>query len=189
MALSCQRTVASRDTGRASATSEQTIDNRNNFKERTMKTAAMLTMVGSLMFCSSLLGQASKGSDSAMVTNVAKASASADKQQQLIIWTSGDREVALKMVFMYALNCKKRSWMDNVRLLIWGPSGKLLIEDSELQKYLNELKEAGVELYACKGCADLYGISDKLSALGVNVMYTGKMLADMQKDGWHVLSF
>ena len=78
--------------------------------------------------------------------------------------------------------------MDNVRLLIWGPSAKLLIEDKELQKYLTELKSAGVELYACKGCADMYGISDKLSALGINVMYTGKMLADMQKEGWSILT-
>ena len=47
----------------------------------------------------------------------------------------------------------------------------------------------GVELYACKGCADMYGISDKLIDLGVTVMYTGKMLADLQKEGWHILSF
>ena len=113
---------------------------------------------------------------------------SVEKNQQLILWISGDREVALKMVFMYALNCKKHSWMNNVRLLIWGPSGKLLTEDAELQKYLSELKNAGIELYACKGCADLYGISDKLTELGVTVMYTGKMLADLQKNGWFILS-
>ncbi len=113
---------------------------------------------------------------------------SVEKDKQLILWTSGDREVALKMVFMYTLNCKKRSWMNDVRLLIWGPSGKLLTEDAELQNYLNELKKAGVELYACKGCADMYGISDALTKLGVTVMYTGKMLADLQKAGWFVLS-
>lgn len=112
----------------------------------------------------------------------------AGKNQQLILWTSGDKEVALKMVFMYSLNCKKHSWMDNVRLLIWGPSGKLLSEDPELQKYLNDLKNAGVELYACKACADMYGISDKLTNLGVTVEYTGKMLADLQKEGWFILS-
>ena len=109
--------------------------------------------------------------------------------RQLIVWTSGDREVALKMVFMYAYNCKKQGWMDNVRLLVWGPSGRLLVEDKELQKYLGKLRKVGVELYACKGCADMYGISPKLAKLGVNVMYTGTMLADLQKDGWHVLTF
>ena len=109
-------------------------------------------------------------------------------RQQLILWTSGDREVALKMVFMYAYNCKKRGWMDTVRLLVWGPSAKLLSEDVELQEQLKGLKEVGVELYACKGCADLYGVSDKLSALDIDVMYTGTMLAELQQQGWHVLT-
>jgi hypothetical protein len=110
------------------------------------------------------------------------------KQNQLILWTSGDREVALKMVFMYSYYCKKRAWMDTVRLLVWGPSSKLLTEDTELQEKLKELKQEGVEMFACKACADLYGVSDKLEQLGVTVKYTGTMLADLQKQGWHVLS-
>jgi hypothetical protein len=121
-------------------------------------------------------------------TAVDDSTISFDKCQQLILWTSGDREVALKMVFMYAYNCKKYSWMDNVRLLVWGPSGKLLVEDAELQEQLTELKEIGVELYACKACADLYGISDKLEKFGITVMYTGKMLAELQKAGWFILT-
>jgi hypothetical protein len=46
-----------------------------------------------------------------------------------------------------------------------------------------------VELYACKACADQYGISDKLAGFGLNVMYAGTLLADAQKEGWHVLTF
>jgi hypothetical protein len=114
--------------------------------------------------------------------------APASKQKQLILWTSGDREVALKMVFMYSYYCKKNSWMDTVRLLVWGPSSKLLSEDTVLQEKLKDLKQVGVELYACKACADLYGVSDKLKQLGITVMYTGEMLAELQKSGWHVLS-
>lgn len=109
-------------------------------------------------------------------------------RQQLILWTSGDREVALKMVLMYAYNCKKRGWMDTVRLLVWGPSSKLLSEDEELQEQLEGLKEVGVELYACKACAEMYGVSEKLAGLGIDVQYTGKMLAELQQQGWHVLT-
>jgi len=108
---------------------------------------------------------------------------------QLIVWTSGDREVALKMVFMYTYNCQKRKWMDKVRLLVWGASTKLLSEDKELQEEIKKIKETGVELWACKGCADLYGVSKKLESLGIDVHYTGKELADMQKNGWYVLTF
>ena len=109
--------------------------------------------------------------------------------KQLIIWSSGDREVALKMVFMYTYNCQKRKWMDKVRLLVWGTSTKLLSVDQELQEGIKKMKEAGVELWACKACADLYGVSKKLESLGVKVHYTGKLLADMQKNGWFVLTF
>ena len=146
-----------------------------------------LTRVLCLIAALSLAGGALPAADQ----TVAKADAEVDaaRTKQLIVWTSADRDVALKMVFMYTYNCKMRGWMDQVRLLVWGPSGKLLTEDEELQKSLATLKAEGVELYACKGCADLYGISDKLAALDINVMYTGTMLADAQKDGWHVLTF
>ena len=115
--------------------------------------------------------------------------AEAEVSRQCIVWSSGDREVALMQVFMYAYNCKLRGWMDEVRLLVWGPSAKLLSVDSELQAKLSQLKEVGVELLACKGCADAYGVSAALEELGVTVRYTGKDLADMQKTGWHVLTF
>lgn len=58
--------------------------------------------------------------------------------------------------------------MDNVRLLVWGPSGKLLVGDKELQQQLGELRKLGVELYACKACADLYGISGELTKRGTS---------------------
>ncbi len=141
-----------------------------------------------VIFYFSLFGQTSKKESSAAIKTVPKTETSLTKHNQLILWTSGDRETALKMVFMYAFNCKKYSWMDTVRLIVWGPSQKLLVEDKDLQKQFNLLKNEGIQLYACKGCADLYGIADKLTNLGVKVIYIGKMLADLQKEGWHILS-
>jgi len=74
------------------------------------------------------------------------------------LWTSGDREVALNMVFMYTRNAKLRGWWNEVKLIVWGPSAKLLSADQELQKQLEGLKQAGVQLVACKACADNYGV-------------------------------
>ena len=39
-----------------------------------------------------------------------------------VLWTSGDREVALKMALMYTLNAKSRGWWREVRLRqrLWG---------------------------------------------------------------------
>ena len=61
--------------------------------------------------------------------------------QLLIVWTSGDPDVAHKMVFMYANNAQKNGWWDQVTLLIWGPSAKLSSEDKDIQASLKEMKE------------------------------------------------
>jgi hypothetical protein len=73
--------------------------------------------------------------------------------------------------------------------VVWGPSSKLLAGDLELQEGIRQMKEAGVELLACKACSDMYGVSDKLAALGVDVKYMGVPVTDMLKSGWTSLTF
>jgi hypothetical protein len=106
-----------------------------------------------------------------------------------VVWTSGDRDVALKMVFMYTFNAKKNGWWKDITLLIWGPSAKLLSEDKELQDYLKKMQEIGVIIVACKACADSYGIADKLTELGINVRYAGTELTNYIKENRHVVTF
>jgi hypothetical protein len=107
----------------------------------------------------------------------------------VVVWTSGDREVAIKMVYMYTYNAKKNGWWDNIRFIVWGPSSKLLSEDKELQDYTQKMKDAGVEVFACKACADMYGVSEKLEELGLEVKYIGKDLTEMLQGGWTHLAF
>ena len=112
-----------------------------------------------------------------------------DSEKLVIIWTSGDREVALKMVFMYTYNAKKYKWWEDLTLLVWGPSAKLLSEDKELQDYIKKIIESGVVVKACKGCSDMYGVSEALEELGINVYYTGKELTEYIKEGRNILNF
>ena len=112
-----------------------------------------------------------------------------DKSKLLVVWTSGDKEVAMKMVYMYTYNAKKQGWFDEVRFLIWGPSSRLLAADKELQEYLGRMKEEGVELLACKACADMYGVSDRLAEMGVDVQYMGRPFTDMLKSDWATVTF
>ena len=101
----------------------------------------------------------------------------------VVLWTSGDREVALKMAFMYTFNSKRFKWgWKNVTLVVWGPSAKLLTEDKELQERIFDMKERGVKLQACKKCSDLYRVSDDLRRLGIEVKYMGKPLTDYLRD-------
>jgi hypothetical protein len=106
----------------------------------------------------------------------------------VVLWTSGDRDVANKMVIMYTLNSKLRGWWKDVTLVVWGPSAKLLSEDKELKEKTQLMKEAGVELLACKACADQYGVSEVLSQLGITVIYMGEPLTEYLKAGVKVLT-
>ena len=111
-----------------------------------------------------------------------------EKDKLVVVWTSGDKEVAMKMVFMYTYNAQKYEWWKDITLLVWGPSAKLLSEDKELQDYVKEMSEIGVNLLACKGCADQYGVSEKLEEIGVTVKYTGVDLTNFIKER-HVVTF
>lgn len=106
-----------------------------------------------------------------------------------VLWTSGDKDVAIKMVFMYTYNAKKAGWWDEVNFIIWGPSSKLLSEDTELQEYLLKMKKEGINIFACKACADMYGVSSKLEELGIDVKYMGKPLTNYLKSDYKVITF
>lgn len=113
-----------------------------------------------------------------------------EKQDSLVVvWSSGDREVALKMAFMYTFNAKAKGWWKDVRLIVWGPSAKLLSQDAELQDYIKRMKEVGVILEACKACAELYGVSVKLEQLGIDVYYIGETLTTYLQEGRKIITF
>jgi len=114
---------------------------------------------------------------------MAREKKSSKPDELVVLWTSGDREVALKMAFIYTYNSTRFKWgWKNVTLVVWGPSAKLLVADTELQEHVIEMKEAGVKLLACKKCSDLYGVSDDLRRFGIEVKYMGKPLTDYLRD-------
>lgn len=141
-----------------------------------------LTFIFSLMTISSFAQDLNKSSSMAN-ENIA------NEEKLVVVWTSGDRDVALKMVFMYTFNAKKNGWWKDITLLVWGPSAKLLSEDKDLQDYVKKMQDVGVHTVACKACADSYGVADKLTELGVTVRYAGKELTNYIKEKRHVVTF
>ena len=105
-----------------------------------------------------------------------------------VLWTSGDIEVAKKMVFMYVFNAKKQNWFENVTFIVWGPSSRLLSENKSLQEEIKKFIKEDIKVEACKACADEYGVSNKLEDLGIDVKYMGKPLSDYLKKGMKVLT-
>jgi len=111
-------------------------------------------------------------------------------EQLAIVWTSGDPDVAHRMVLMYGHAAKTSGWFDEVTLIVWGPSSRLLAADKDLQRKLKEMQDDGVVLQACIVCADSYGVTEKLRELGIEVKSMGRPLSDLVKDReTHVLTF
>ncbi len=141
-----------------------------------------VTVIGASLFIADATAQSANAAQSDETTSVPAA------EKLVILWTSGDRDVALKMVFMYTFNAMRNNWWEDITLVVWGPSAKLLTEDEELQDYLKRIMESGVTVKACKGCADLYGVSGNLEELGITVLYIGKEFTDYIKEGREVLT-
>ena len=112
-----------------------------------------------------------------------------EKQQLAVIWASGDPEVAEKICLMYTHNASLQWWFDEVVLIVWGPSARLLAENLVLQERVRRMIEDGVKLEACIACANMYGVADQLSALGIEVKGMGSVLSGYLKDNWKVLTF
>lgn len=107
----------------------------------------------------------------------------------LIVWSTGEVEVAKKMVLLYSSVILPRGYWDEAHLMIWGPSAKLLVENTELQEMVAKVKETGVKLSCCVVCSDDYGVTKQLENLGVEAIHTGEIMTDALKNDWKVITF
>ncbi len=115
---------------------------------------------------------------------------SASEKKITIVWTSADPDVAHRMVLMYGHAAKKAGWFDEVRLIVWGPSARLLAGDKDLQKKLAAMKADGVILQACIVCADSYGVTETLRGFDIEVKPMGAPLSELILDpSVHVVTF
>lgn len=105
-----------------------------------------------------------------------------------VLWTSGDPDVAHKMALMYTHRAKQVKWFDEVTLIVWGPSQRLLVGDKDLQAKIKAIQDDGVIVEACIACAMMYGVVDDLRNLGITVRGMGLPLTDYLKSDWKVLT-
>jgi len=105
-----------------------------------------------------------------------------------ILWTSPDFETLNKMIAMYAVNSLKYNWWEEVEVIIWGASTKLIIQDEKSKEVIRNMREKGVKLSACKACAKQLEAVDVLEQLGIEVIYWGEKLTNLLKDGAKILT-
>lgn len=112
-----------------------------------------------------------------------------NKTKLLIVWTNGDKEVAMKLPLLYGSVVLERGYWDEAHLMVWGPSIKLAAEDAEIQERLKQMRASGVSMSACIVCTDDYSATDALAALGIENTHTGEMLTECLKDdAWAVVT-
>lgn len=112
-----------------------------------------------------------------------------NNEKLVVLWVSGDPVVAEKSCLMYTHAAKKDAWFDEVVLIVWGSSSRLLAENEVLQKKVKAMIEDGVILEACMACSESLGVTKELKALGIDVKGMGVTLSNYMKSGYHVLSY
>jgi hypothetical protein len=111
-----------------------------------------------------------------------------ENDELLILWTNDNFGTSMNMVLMYAENAKINNWWNEVTLLIWGATAKLVSENSEIQNYIQAILKEGVRVIACKHCAENYNVVEKLENLRIEVFYTGQYLTDWIKESRKIIT-
>jgi len=101
----------------------------------------------------------------------------------VVVWASGDPDVAHRVALMYAHGAKNAEWFEEVRLIIWGPSQRLLAGDQDLKDKIAALREDGVIVEACVACTQTFGLVEILRVeLDLPVKPMGAPLSAYLKD-------
>jgi hypothetical protein len=111
-----------------------------------------------------------------------------DKTHLYVLWTNDNPITAEKMVFMYTVNSLIQGWWEKVTLIIWGAPAKLVSEDKNIQQKIKEALDAGVQISACKACADQLGVTETLEKLRIEVKYWGLPLTEIMKNNEQLLT-
>ena len=61
----------------------------------------------------------------------------------LVILSSGNKEIATSVGLVYPLNAAKYKWMDKIKVIVFGPSSRIVAHDPEVQGMLHDCESAG----------------------------------------------
>lgn len=105
----------------------------------------------------------------------------------LVIISTAEREKALTGL-MWAKNALNRGWMDEVKVIFFGPAQGLVLENEAVKEAALEIAETEKPVF-CKFLSDRDGQSKQIEELGLVVDYVGSLIAGLIKDGYVPLVF
>jgi len=109
-------------------------------------------------------------------------SASRLSSKLLVVIATKEREKALTGL-MYARNAIANEWFEDVKVVFFGPSERLIVQDEEVAARASDIASEG-KATACKFLSDRDEISEAIEKLGVKVEYVGKSVSRLIKDGY-----
>lgn len=111
------------------------------------------------------------------------------KNNLLIVWSSGDVEVAEKFPLLYSSVVLDRKYWEKAHIMVWGPSILLAKQNDKIRKKLIEIQKTGVSMSACIVCTQEYEAQKELESLGIEVNHTGELFTKALKDDdWSVFT-
>ena len=108
---------------------------------------------------------------------------------KLVIIVTQAEENAIWTGLFTAIKCSKNSYMDDIRLVLWGPSEKVIAENMEFQDMVREYMDLEKPVWACRTCSDRYGVTETMEALGCEVDYMGSLVTSWFKEGFVPLNW
>ncbi|WP_372713964.1 DsrE family protein [Ilyobacter sp.] len=110
------------------------------------------------------------------------------KDNLYILWTNDNPLTAEHMVMMYSKNAVLRNWWNEVTVIIWGATSKLVAENYNIQQLIKEGQETGVNFSGCIACANNLGTTEKLTELGIELKSWGEPLTELLKNKENILT-
>ena len=105
----------------------------------------------------------------------------------MIIVSTAEKDKALTGI-MYAVNAQKNKWVDDLKVIFFGPFENLICEDEDVAQAASKLLDYETPI-ACKYLSDRDGISENLEKMGVNVDYVGSLISGYLEEGYTPMVF
>ena len=105
-----------------------------------------------------------------------------------VILTSPDADVVWTGLF-YAIKSTRNGFMDDLRLVLWGPAERTIAKNEELKEMVREYQGLGKTVFACKTCSDRYKVTEQMENLGCVVDYVGSIVSQWMKDGFTLFNW
>jgi hypothetical protein len=100
----------------------------------------------------------------------------------LVIIATAEKEKALTAL-MFVKNAWGGAWFDDVKVVFFGPSEKLIAQDEEVAGEVRNISVIG-ESFACITISNKDGTTEKIREIGLTLVGVGPVISKLINDGY-----